>query len=108
MASIACVVIAAIQSPLHVGGDILFMIQVVSEVRVAFVILILFLLFLAHTFYLKKFFLSGSIHLDPLLDIVLILAAAKLLGIMGMFFIIPIYYIYEVVLQEFYAVLVKE
>jgi predicted PurR-regulated permease PerM len=62
---------------------------------------------LIDNFYLSTFFLSDKVNVDPLLTAVLILAGARLLGAMGMIFIIPLYLVYRIVLVQAYLALTK-
>ena len=62
---------------------------------------------LVDNFYLIPFMISGKVKMDSLLSIILVLVSAKLLGIVGMVFAIPIYIIYKVVLVEAYEELVE-
>ena len=41
--------------------------------------------------------------MDTLLSIILVLVGAKLFGIMGMVFAIPIYIVYKIILTELYT-----
>ncbi len=57
--------------------------------------------------YLIPFMISGKVQVDSLLSIFLILAGARLFGVMGMIFAIPIYLVYKIVLIEAYKELIK-
>jgi len=62
---------------------------------------------LVDNFYLLPFMISGKVRLDPMLSILLVLIGARLLGLLGMVFAIPIYLVYKTVLHESYVELVK-
>ncbi len=61
---------------------------------------------LVDNLYLLPFMISGKVKVDPLLSIFLILAGARILGIVGMIFAIPAYLVYKIVLKESYRELV--
>lgn len=58
-------------------------------------------------FYIIPFLISSKVRMDSMLTIILILVGAKLFGILGMIFAIPIYIVYKVILKESYEELVK-
>lgn len=62
---------------------------------------------LVDNLYLTPFMLSSRIKIDPLVTIVLILVGARLFGITGMLFSIPMYLVYKIVLREAYVQLVS-
>jgi predicted PurR-regulated permease PerM len=62
---------------------------------------------LIDNFYLIPFMVTSKVKIDALCGIVLILIGAKLLGILGMIFAIPIYLVYKIVLVESYNELVR-
>jgi predicted PurR-regulated permease PerM len=105
LAATVSVFVAAIQSPFNANGDLLFTIPLNPTARIILTGLIQVIIWIIYKLFLKKFFIHERIHLDPLLNIVLILVAAKLFGVMGMLFIIPIYFVYRMVLKEFYLAL---
>ncbi|MCQ1536155.1 AI-2E family transporter [Methanosarcina sp. KYL-1] len=62
---------------------------------------------LVDNFYLIPFMISEKVNINPLLSVVLTLAASKLLGPLGMIFAIPIFIIYKIIIIESYKALVK-
>jgi len=62
---------------------------------------------LVDNFYLIPFMISNKVNMDALLSIVLILVGAKLFGIFGMVFIIPMYLVFKIILITTYKQLVK-
>ena len=56
-------------------------------------------------FYLIPFFISNKIKMDPLVNVVLILVGAQLMGAVGMVLSIPLYLIYKIVIQQSYKTL---
>ena len=52
--------------------------------------------------YILPFLISGKVRIEPLASIVLTLVGAKVFGILGMAFAIPIFLLYKIVLVEFY------
>jgi predicted PurR-regulated permease PerM len=62
---------------------------------------------LVDNFYLIPFMISSRVNMDSLLSIVLILVGAKLFGIFGMVFIIPMYLVSKIILIATYKQLVK-
>jgi len=57
--------------------------------------------------YLIPFMISEKVDINPLLSVVLTLAASKLLGPLGMVLAIPIYIIYKIIVKESYRELVN-
>ncbi len=57
--------------------------------------------------YLIPFMLSEKMNINPLLSVVLTLAASELLGPLGMVLAIPIYIIYKIIIKESYRELVN-
>ncbi|AKB18306.1 MULTISPECIES: AI-2E family transporter [unclassified Methanosarcina] len=57
--------------------------------------------------YLIPFMISGKVNINPLLSVVLTLAASKLLGPLGMVLAIPIYILYKIIIRESYRELVN-
>jgi predicted PurR-regulated permease PerM len=57
--------------------------------------------------YLIPFMISEKVNINPLLSVVLTLAASKLLGPLGMVLAIPIYIIYKIIIKESYRELVN-
>ncbi|AKB78351.1 ABC transporter, permease protein [Methanosarcina horonobensis HB-1 = JCM 15518] len=57
--------------------------------------------------YLIPFMISEKVDINPLLSVVLTLAASKLLGPLGMILAIPIYIIYKIIIKESYRELVN-
>ncbi len=71
---------------------------------------VLLTVFVAQTidvFYLQPFMISGKVKIDPLVSIILVLAGTKLFGIFGTIFILPMYLVSKVILQEAYRELVR-
>lgn len=62
---------------------------------------------LVDNLYLVPFMISEKVNINPLLSVVLTLAASKLLGSLGMIFAIPIFIIYKIIITESYKALVK-
>ncbi len=58
-------------------------------------------------FYLIPFMLTGKVKIDALLGVVLILSGAKVLGVLGMIFAIPIFLVYKIILSESHKELKK-
>lgn len=52
--------------------------------------------------YLIPFMISDKMNINPLLSVVLTLAASKLLGPLGMVLAIPIYIVYKIIIKESY------
>lgn len=52
--------------------------------------------------YLIPFMISEKVNINPLLSVILTLAASKLLGALGMVLAIPIYIIYKIIIKESY------
>ncbi|WP_440955476.1 AI-2E family transporter [Methanosarcina sp. Mfa9] len=61
---------------------------------------------LVDNFYLIPFMISEKVNINPLLSVVLTLAASKLLGPLGMIFAIPIFIIYKIIITESYKALI--
>jgi predicted PurR-regulated permease PerM len=57
--------------------------------------------------YIVPFMIPSKVSVDPLLSIILILVGGELFGLTGIFFAIPIYLIYKVVLKESYEELAR-
>lgn len=57
--------------------------------------------------YLIPFMISEKVNINPLLSVVLTLAASKLLGPLGMVLAIPIYIVHKIIIKEFYRELVN-
>nr|WP_255679902.1 AI-2E family transporter [Methanosarcina sp. DH2] len=57
--------------------------------------------------YLIPFMISEKVNINPLLSVVLTLAASKLLGPLGMVLAIPIYIVYKIIIKESYRELVN-
>lgn len=62
---------------------------------------------LVDNLYLIPFMISEKVNINPLLSVVLTLAASKLLGPVGMVLAIPIFIIYKIIIMESYKALVK-
>ncbi|MDP7647492.1 MAG: AI-2E family transporter [Candidatus Woesearchaeota archaeon] len=58
-------------------------------------------------FYLLPFMISSKVRMNALLSIVLILVGAKVLGIAGMIFAIPVFIVYKIVLRDTHNALAK-
>lgn len=58
-------------------------------------------------FYLNPFMVNNRVRVDPFIGIIFVLIGAKLFGIIGMVFAIPIYLVYKIILRESYDVLVS-
>jgi predicted PurR-regulated permease PerM len=56
--------------------------------------------------YLIPFMISEKVNINPLLSVILTLAASKLLGPLGMVLAIPIYIIYKIIMKESYRELI--
>ncbi|MDQ1275163.1 MAG: hypothetical protein QG610_736 [Euryarchaeota archaeon] len=56
--------------------------------------------------YLIPFMISEKVNINPLLSVILTLAASKLLGALGMVLAIPIYIIYKIIIKESYRELI--
>lgn len=56
--------------------------------------------------YLIPFMISEKVDINPLLSVILTLAASKLLGSLGMVLAIPIYIIYKIIMKESYRELI--
>lgn len=52
--------------------------------------------------YLIPFMISEKVNINPLLSVILTLAASQLLGALGMVLAIPIYIIYKIIIKESY------
>ncbi len=109
LSTLIVTIIAGLQGPINLvrlsdgtlkNLDNLFFLAINTPERIFLVLIIQVFIFLLSKIYLKKCFITKNMHLDPLLEIVLVLVAAKLIGVMGMFFIIPIFYIYKVIFEE--------
>lgn len=61
---------------------------------------------LVDQYYLEPFMIARRVRLDPVLGVLLPLAGAKLFGLVGMVFAVPIYSVYKIVLGEAYEELV--
>lgn len=57
--------------------------------------------------YLIPFMISEKVNINPLLSVILTLAASKLLGALGMVLAIPIYIIYKIIIKESYRELIN-
>jgi predicted PurR-regulated permease PerM len=57
--------------------------------------------------YLIPFMISEKVNINPLLSVVLTLAASKLLGPLGMVLAIPIYIVYKIIIKESYGELIN-
>lgn len=57
--------------------------------------------------YLIPFMISEKVNINPLLSVILTLAASKLLGPLGMVLAIPIYIIYKIIVKESYVELIN-
>lgn len=57
--------------------------------------------------YLIPFMISEKVNINPLLSVVLTLAASKLLGPLRMVLAIPIYIIYKIIIRESYRELIN-
>lgn len=57
--------------------------------------------------YLIPFMISEKVNINPLLSVILTLAASKLLGALGMVLAIPIYIIYKIIMKESYRELIN-
>lgn len=108
IAALLSLSIAGIQHPMNPEGDILFFINIDTSVRMTLVAIIMISIIVINNLFLKKYFVTQRIHVDHLLEIVLILSAAKFIGVMGMFFVIPIYIVYKTILREFYTALTQK
>lgn len=73
----------------------------------AFAIIVIGIAQLVDNLYLVPFMVSNKVKVEPLISIVLILGGARLFGVFGMVFAIPIFLVYKVVLTETYRQLVK-
>ncbi len=62
---------------------------------------------LIDNFYLIPFMVSDRIKVNPLLNIILVLAGARVYGAVGMLFAIPIYLVFKTVLADSYRELVR-
>lgn len=62
---------------------------------------------LVDNLYLVPFMISSKVRMDALLSIFLILAGAKIFGVAGMIFAIPLYLVYKIILRASYAELVR-
>jgi predicted PurR-regulated permease PerM len=74
---------------------------------VLYVLITVIIAQLVDNFYLIPFMITSKVNVNPLIGIILILAGAKLYGVMGMIFSIPIYLIYKIILRESYIEIVK-
>lgn len=72
-----------------------------------FVLITIVIAQLIDNLYLIPFMISDKVRMDPLLSILLILVGARVFGVMGMLFAIPIFLVYKTVLREGYRELVK-
>lgn len=57
--------------------------------------------------YLIPFMISEKVNINPLMSVILTLAASKLLGALGMVLAIPIYIIYKIIMKESYRELIN-
>lgn len=57
--------------------------------------------------YLIPFMISEKVNINPLLSVILTLAASKLLGPLGMVLAIPIYIVYKIIIKESYRELIN-
>jgi predicted PurR-regulated permease PerM len=80
------------------AGDLLAVVFAIVTVTIAQLI---------DNFYIYPFMIPGRVHIAPLLGILLVLIGAKVFGIIGMVFAIPIYLVYKIIIRESYEALVS-
>ncbi len=78
-----------------------------ESIAALYVLLTVFIAQTIDVFYLQPFMISGKVRIDPLLSILLVLAGTKLFGIFGTIFVLPMYLVSKVILQEAYEELVR-
>jgi predicted PurR-regulated permease PerM len=76
-------------------------------IAAAYVVITILATQLIDQYYLEPFMVSRRARVHPLLGVILPLAGAKLSGIMGMIFAIPIYSVYKIILREAYEELTR-
>ncbi|MFP4402780.1 MAG: AI-2E family transporter [Nanoarchaeota archaeon] len=74
---------------------------------VIYVLITIIIAQLVDNFYLIPFMITGKVNVNPFIGVILILAGAKLFGVFGMIFSIPIYLIYKIILREAYIEIIK-
>ena len=78
-----------------------------SPMTALFAVITVIIAQLIDNLYLIPFMISEKVNINPLLSVVLTLAASKLLGPLGMVLAIPIYIIYKIIVRESYRELVN-
>ena len=78
-----------------------------SPMTALFAVITVIIAQLIDNLYLIPFMISEKVNINPLLSVVLTLAASKLLGPLGMVLAIPIYIIYKIIIKESYRELVN-
>ena len=71
-----------------------------SPMAVLFAVIMVIIAQFIDNLYLIPFMISEKVDINPLLSVVLTLAASRLLGPPGMVFAIPIYSIYKIIVKE--------
>jgi predicted PurR-regulated permease PerM len=91
-----------------IGGLLAVFVGYIESPYIAFFALITVIIAqLVDNLYLIPFMISFKLKIDPLVNILIILISAKLFGIFGMVFAIPIFIVYKIVLSEAYTELAK-
>ncbi|AKB36927.1 ABC transporter, permease protein [Methanosarcina siciliae C2J] len=78
-----------------------------SPMTALFAVITVIVAQLIDNLYLIPFMISEKVDINPLLSVVLTLAASKLLGPLGMVLAIPIYIIYKIIIKESYRELIN-
>lgn len=78
-----------------------------SPITALFAVITVVIAQLIDNLYLIPFMISEKVNINPLLSVVLTLAASKLLGPLGMILAIPIYIVYKIIIKESYRELIN-
>ncbi|HIH75183.1 MAG TPA: AI-2E family transporter [Methanosarcina sp.] len=78
-----------------------------SPMTALFAVITVVIAQLVDNLYLIPFMISEKVNINPLLSVILTLAASKLLGPLGMVLAIPIYIIYKIIIKESYRELIN-
>jgi predicted PurR-regulated permease PerM len=80
---------------------------IASPMIALFAVITVIIAQLIDNLYLIPFMISEKVNINPLLSVVLTLAASKLLGPLGMVLAIPIYIVYKIIIKESYGELIN-
>ncbi len=79
----------------------------ISDYAALFAFITVIIAQLVDNLYLIPFMISHKVRINPLLAIIIILIGYQLVGILGMVFAVPIYFVFKIILRESYNQLVK-